>query len=318
MVCMRLWLFFGSLFIWLLSACPVAFAKLPSWDVDRLQNRFHDPSIFGGAVIGPHSLAGKYTVGVGTANDVFCSGTLIAKNMVLTAGHCVMNPAKLFPSPIDPSHLQAHFFSYKKTKNQRWQRIRTSVPVTVVAVHPVWKEFVDSKTMNSSSTPILGMEQRYEREAPLYAYDLAILYLVRDAPDDKGIARLPTEEKFEKSRPSCTYFVTGFGDDSTSTAKDRKNFRATYGAVGLGQLKVTELAIERSGLPSVCFGDSGGPLLEKCGDTVSVVGIASHLKPDNLEKGCEDPGSVSVHVSVHRSIQWILQQLQINDQYLRL
>lgn len=320
---MRLWVLFWVLFLGLSTGSSNTFAKLPSWEVDRLQNIFHDPSIFGGSRIGPKTIAGKYTVGVGTSSEISCAGTLIARNMVLTAGHCVLSPAKLFRKSPSLSTLRAHFFHYSKNKQKRWQRVQTSIPVSAVEIHPIWKEFVNSKSkpvsaLGALETLDLDSNLKYQIEAPSFAFDLAILFLATDAPEEMEIARLSIGQAFEGPKKSCSYLVSGFGEDSTTSVMDRKLLQATYGEVDHRQLKVTELAIERTGLPSVCFGDSGGPLLENCGGEISVLGIASHLRPDTEAKNCEDPVSISVHSPLHRSMDWILQQLQKNDKFLRL
>jgi hypothetical protein len=293
-------------------------AQPSSWEIDRLQNLFQDPSIFGGSANDPASPMTQYTVGIGTADSILCTGTLIAKNMVLTAGHCLLSPAQhlLGPGP-SKAELRAHFFFYVKNKD-KWERRHFQSPVTGVATHPIWQQFVGRKKLGNDSlqSPAFGVWQKYQQEAQLFAYDLAIVSLHFDAPFGFRIAKLPkTETQID---PACQYLVSGFGEDSTTTAQERKSFVSKFGRVGIPNLRVEEWGIRLKGNPSVCHGDSGGPLLAVCGADVTVIGIASHRDPTKGSADCEDPKSTSIHANVYRSLEWIVNQLRKNDSAERL
>jgi secreted trypsin-like serine protease len=202
-----------------------------------------------------------------------CSGTLVAPDVVLTAGHCLDPP---------PSG----------TAIDRWIFTREpAVDIGRIAA-------VDSSTR---STRVVAAEAHpLTRADGQLLSDVAVLYLA--AP----MVGVPVAEVFDASDAARLVrgdpaTAVGYGREARSTRDDgppqvefrRKMLELALSTIGTEQLHAT------SGDESVCFGDSGGPLF---------IGarIAGVLSRGGSALGCSLSGNFA-RVDVHRT--WIDRQM---------
>jgi hypothetical protein len=168
----------------------------------------------------------------------FCTGTLIAPDVVVTAGHCAFLLVAL--------DLPVWF-----TFDQQFSEISPLIPATAIA-HP---------DFSPSGNPLdVGGVDRNMAE-------LGVL-LLADEVTDRTPATLPTEGLFDELRrenvlrAGVEFIVVGYGamaieDGFPVWDGQRRSMSSTFGsllptAVQLGNAN-------QKHTPSACFGDSGGP-----------------------------------------------------------
>jgi len=225
-------------FLLLFSATAMLAACAPENSINSL--RANDSSdIVGGEYVPRLSAVGRSTVGILEKKiGYICTGTLIAKNLVLTAAHCVDPKAK---------NLQIIFAAEMKDVDKT--RVR---PVAQAVVHTGYTNNVNSKDMYDLA--IL----RFEGE-PVIGYTPAAI-LFDDAAVHNGTRTI----------------VAGYGLNRTAIISGGAGtLRTTKLDVDTAHYSNTEAMLGQSVKRGICSGDSGGPAYLEVNGQLAVWGVAS-------------------------------------------
>jgi secreted trypsin-like serine protease len=198
-------------------------------------------AIVGGEEASSSSSARRYTVIVQSQKGELCSGAVIARNLVLTAAHCVTPKTKYRVISFDQNFVP------------------TAIGVAAAARNPSFK-----------------LRGRPDQQTGL---DIAVLELSEPLSGD--IKPLAISSDLGVLSPSSEVTVSGFGlshyGDRTSAGKLRFAHLRVAGVANIG---VPSLALTADGTPegrgrSACLGDSGGPIVVENYFQSVLVGLVS-------------------------------------------
>lgn len=219
--------------------------------------------IIGGEVTDLHSKIGRATVMIKAKSQLgvqTCSGVLIDRDIVLTAAHCV---------DYSPSHIKV---------------------LTAEGEAPVlfYKDHIEYRFLEFKQD---GKKMAESRN------DIAVLRLAGKVKRDM-VAKLP--KRALKPGASLPVIAAGYGvtdqeDHDSIGVLNHARFTATMIEV---THEIREPQLELAGDEArLCHADSGGPVFEVQGDTLTVIGIESYGL-----LGCEDNDRA---VSVAHYLRWI-------------
>lgn len=181
----------------------------------------------------------KYTVALATPDlKNLCSGVIIAKNLILTAGHCF----KYTPSPLPDitPHIQILFSMNLKDRYQ-YRKIKS-----------------------------IHIHQKYEDRSPydlFEKYDLTVLEFDGGLPSGYEPVGIDVDDGLTLSQ---TVTVSGYGQDE-NREKDYKLKKVT---VPIKKMAAYEFMTDETQGGS-CVSDSGGPVFRWTGGDFVLVGITS-------------------------------------------
>ena len=225
-------------------------------------------AIVGGGQPSAEGLGRNVVTIVGSRGN-FCSGTMIAPNIALTAAHCVQGGAD---------------YKIVEYDAQRRPQLRD---VAQVATHPQF----NLKTMLA-----------HRATADVALLRLAATVAAARQPPPVGAPRLPIAA-------GSRFTVAGIGvtvrGDGRSGGIVRAATLVTTGKPGNLQIRLVDpLGLgQREGL-GACTGDSGGPVFEDQGGRAVVVGVVSWSTGPNGNAGCGGMTGVTP-LSLYRD--WIVQ-----------
>ena len=207
-------------------------------------------ALVGGASVVTGTGVGRHLVLIVGSRSNFCTGTAIARDLVLTVAHCVLPGAEYKIVEYDAAHQPA------------------LKAVTSVARHPGFK-----------------LEAMLAHRATA---DVALLKLA--APLPVAIAPVPlairTAFGVGDRFTVAGYGVAVRGDGKTGGTARAATLVAT-GRPGTLQVRLVDPASmgERAGL-GACTGDSGAPAFEEAGANAAVVGVVSWSTGPGGSDGC--------------------------------
>lgn len=195
--------------------------------------------IVGGDKVDSTSLVGRSTVGIYESKiGYICSGTLIGKNLVLTAAHCV-----------DPNARDLVVIFAPEMRKAQSQQIRR---VTGAVVHPQYTGEVQTKD----------------------TADIALLRFEGEAPAGFTIAPMLFEEGYLKD--DLRTIVAGYGLNWTILlSKGSGTLRTAKLSIDNVDFSRTEVMLGQSVRRGICSGDSGGPAYLEINGRLHVWGVAS-------------------------------------------
>jgi hypothetical protein len=205
-------------------------------------------ALVGGAATVSGKGPGRHIVMIVSTRGNLCTGTALARDLVLTAGHCVAPPAtyRVYLPGIAPPGL----------------------PLKGVVVHPRYnpKDYASGRV----------------------TADVALLKLEGVLPSDVYPARLTTPPHVAAGDRFIIagYGATGIGND-TGAGTPRAAVMVATGKPGNLQIRLVDPATrgERAGL-GACTGDSGGPAFVESGGLYSVIGVVSWSTGPAGSAGC--------------------------------
>jgi secreted trypsin-like serine protease len=207
-------------------------------------------ALVGGATDVAGTGVGRHVVLIVGSRSNFCTGTAIARDLVLTVAHCVLPGAEYKIVEYDAAHQPV---------------LR---PVTSVARHPGFK-----------------LETMLAHRATA---DVALLKLAAPLPAAVAPAPLATRTAFGVGERFTVagYGVAVRGDGKTGGTARAATLVAT-GRPGTLQVRLVDPATmgERAGL-GACTGDSGAPAFEEAGANAAVVGVVSWSTGPGGSDGC--------------------------------
>lgn len=203
-----------------------------------------------------------------------CTGSLIAKNIVLTAAHCLDESE----SPI---------------KN----------------IFVVFAESIDKAKPEQIRVAATGVaNENFAPSAPDSGKawnDVALLKLAEDAPADFALAQLPDANL--KLTVGMQLIQSGYGRAEALRASTKDTSGVLRTVSGIGILSLTPDALEMNlneAKKGSCNGDSGGPALLKTSKGPVIVGIDSR---GNSQTSCI---GVGIYTSVVGQLAWIKTNMQ--------
>jgi secreted trypsin-like serine protease len=202
------------------------------------------------AMVGNTSTAlpgGRHAVMIVGSGGTFCTGAAIARDLVLTAGHCIAPGTDYKIVEFDAAH------------------VAKLLDVRQVARHPGF-----------SMQTLLGHRA---------TADVALLKMAAPLPSDIIPATLDRADR--KPEPGDRYTVTGYGLAVRGDGKTGGTLRAASliatGKPGNLQIRLVDAATNGAGAGmGACTGDSGAPVY----DGSALIGVVSWSTGPNMEAGC--------------------------------
>jgi secreted trypsin-like serine protease len=219
-------------------------------------------ALVGGASSVRNMAAGRHIVMVIGTRGNLCTGTALARDLVLTAGHCVAPAAtyRVLTPGVTPPGL----------------------PILSIAVHPRYNP--------------------KDYRAGRVTADVALLKLETPLPANVVPVRLAASHavKAGDRLVIAGYGVTVAGSD-TGVGVPRQSALVATGRPGNLQIRLVDPATrgERPGL-GACTGDSGGPAFIEAGGGYALVGVVSWSTGANGNGGCGGLSGVTP-LELHRS-----------------
>ncbi len=222
----------------------------------------------------PDTAAGDSVVFIATGSQgSFCTGTLIAPNLIITARHCVADPSQ------------------------------DTDCGTFGATHAA-STFVISVGLQHSTAVAKGSKVTVDTTKPnnICGNDFALIQLDREVSN----ARL-SRVRLTKLVTGEAATTSGYGDDGTGRNTNGRFIRKgiKVDAVGPSPFSYTTQAGQKLpvALPageivtgeSTCFGDSGGPLFDAAGN---VIGMTSR----GIDSECNDRPSIYTDTASHAAV----------------
>ncbi len=205
---------------------------------------------------------------------VFCTGTLITQNMVLTAGHCVADPR---------IGAMAVLFSNKKPETQ-------AEADAVVSEHRV-AAVVDARVNATFLNLTKGQSDNWG--------DIAIVKFNGRIPMGYGPARILANPALLKDGMTVTLAGYGFTDGVNKVSST--NLQKADVKILSAQFSESEVLMDQREGKGACHGDSGGPAYANINGSLILFGVTS--------RGVADPkdscGVASVYTSATALLPWI-------------
>jgi secreted trypsin-like serine protease len=177
--------------------------------------------------------------GTATSRGIFCSGTLIARDLVLTAAHCLDVGTHAEPRPIQPGELAVYLGDNPAAESapRFWD-------VSRVSIHPGW-------------------------EPNTLANDIGLLRL-KTAPGPEPVPALSAAQAFAPGEGGERVNFAGFGKTEAGSYNQKLQVDGTAWSMSPTQMFYGQ----DQGGP--CFGDSGGPAFVLRGGKAYVAGVTSY------------------------------------------
>jgi hypothetical protein len=205
--------------------------------------------------------------------DSFCTATLIAPDLLITAHHCVAEENNADGCAPLGAQLDASVFQVKLNQPGAGSS----------------QDFTDGATYNSDSVAT-GTKVWTTPTNNICSFDVALIKLDRPVPNAK-ISNL----RFSALAKNEAVTAVGFGDDGQGNYPSARRQRSTT-VLGVGPTTVQFQSTTDGTIPlslpegdvmtgeSHCFGDSGGPLFDKDGNIVAIISRGPDDAPADVKK----------------------------------
>jgi V8-like Glu-specific endopeptidase len=201
----------------------------------------------------------------------FCTGTLIAPNVVLTAGHC--------SASYDESSGQSYYTSPAQVFVVSNGNIIEVAKVTDYLMHPSW----------TGANLLDGV-------------DLSLLYLDRNLrPTPIPLDNVRPSQRVNTVGKSVGYGLTNGRDQNSNSNSYKMSVRLKVAAVEADEHLLSLVSPDQS-FRGTCNGDSGGPFFIQTALGAVLAGVTSYG-----DQYCEQD---SYNVAVYPHIEWINQNLK--------
>ncbi len=242
-------------------------------------------------------------VGFGTMTQVSCTGTLIAPDVVMTAGHCV-DEAALGMGIFEIANLEFCVSFESDLGYMIDQEHQGNPPLPDDAVCGVG--FVKH--------PDFNMDAMNTVDGCMEFHDIALVFL-EEPITDRAHAWVPTEEEAEAIVEDLDVDVVGYGQrDPAGTMWDPVEPLRYWAATHVNEAGSHEMQIGADGTDGrKCHGDSGGPTYAEIGlgpEVERVIGVTSHAY--NMTDDCNIGG---VDTRVDPYLDWIDEEMREACEY---
>lgn len=223
--------------------------------------------IIGGEPLTPEQPMSKSVVALATARSgVFCTGVLIAKNLVVTAGHCT--GVSMYPSEM--------FVIFGTDLRGKLEKRR----VLGGKVAPQW--------------PLLTPEQEKNWG------DIAVLRFEGEAPEGYERARLLGDSA--QLKDGMDVVLAGYGLANMSPPEDPEKLMHVIVKMSDAKYSETEVKFEQHQGKGACHGDSGGPAFATINGKLFLIGVTSRSATEAGGGTCLEG---SIYTSIPGSIEFL-------------
>jgi secreted trypsin-like serine protease len=230
-----------SLILFVLFTCPLAHAsKRSNFILGGQEVKSADPV--------QASTVGVYTPSPSGQGGALCTGTLISKDIALTAAHCIQ-PGGPKPVLIFGRDLHAAAAQHREG--------------TAVAVDSKWRTHQGR-----------GMDQG----------DVALVKFGGGMP--AGFHQVPTVGSASAIQTGGVVELAGYGINNASTHAGAGKLRNTNVQIVDSRPGKSEMIMDQSRGHGACHGDSGGPAFVRTGAGIALAGVTNRGYPDNAPDDC--------------------------------